>query len=307
MRLSDNTDSGGFSFPIWLRTGRLIRVDARWGAREVKFNPNHDPDTGRFTFADGAGATKSGQRPKAGIKAPSSDPKNSANYTVYKVKPGDTLTSIAASGTGVTATGLEWLNDKSDDRLQVGEEIKVPNQDFLDRGKAAFDKFNALSHYMSTHGGALPPDPAHPPSLVEQVFGPGSKVEKANGYTFDIDPEARTRLSYGQLTNGPVAPRSRTNRRAAGGDDRLDTDDGGHFIATRFNGPNAAFNHFAQDSNVNRGKYRALEDGWASDLRAGKHVSVSISASYPGRSKQPNNIFVEWSVSGRRYRRSFAN
>src|SRR5690606_10147677 len=38
------------AFSLWLRTGRL----PRWlkpAASEVKFNPWHDPDDGRFTFA----------------------------------------------------------------------------------------------------------------------------------------------------------------------------------------------------------------------------------------------------------------
>ena len=278
MRLSNTEDGGEFSFPIWLRTGRLIRADERWGAREVKFNPNHDPDTGRFTFADGAGISKQGERPKSGAKARSTDPKDSANYTNYKVKPGDTLTSIAATRSGVTPKSLESLNDKADDKLTVGEEIKVPNQDFVDEGKRAYDTYNALRNYMQTHGGALPPDVAHPPSLVEQAYGPGSKVEKANGYTYDVDPESRTRLVYGELTDGPVASRSRKNQSSAGGDDRRRTDDGGHFIASRFNGPSAAFNYFAQNSNFNRGAYRTLEDRWAGSLNAGRHVSVNIVA-----------------------------
>lgn len=37
----------GFSFTTWLRTGRMTWTDPRWRAREVKFNPNHDPKDGR--------------------------------------------------------------------------------------------------------------------------------------------------------------------------------------------------------------------------------------------------------------------
>lgn len=38
------------AFSFWLRTGRLPRW-AGGGTAEVKFNPWHDPDNGRFTFA----------------------------------------------------------------------------------------------------------------------------------------------------------------------------------------------------------------------------------------------------------------
>ena len=54
------------------------------------------------------------------------------------------------------------------------------------------------------------------------------------------------------------------------------TDDGGHYIARRFNGPTDAFNHFAQNANFNRGGYRALEDRWAKAIRDGKKVRVKI-------------------------------
>ena len=46
----------GFIFASWLRTGRVIRLDTMGGEREVKFNPNHDPKDGRFTFRNGGGA-----------------------------------------------------------------------------------------------------------------------------------------------------------------------------------------------------------------------------------------------------------
>ena len=37
------------AFSVWLRTGRLPRW-ARPAAPEIKYNPWHDPDDGRFTF-----------------------------------------------------------------------------------------------------------------------------------------------------------------------------------------------------------------------------------------------------------------
>lgn len=39
------------AFSIWLRTGRLPRVKGADGI-EIKFNPWHDPENGRFTFAN---------------------------------------------------------------------------------------------------------------------------------------------------------------------------------------------------------------------------------------------------------------
>lgn len=97
----------------------------------------------------------------------------------------------------------------------------------------------------------------------------------------------------GELTIVVTAPRSKVNRRRVGGADRRHSDDGGHFIAARFNGPSDAFNHFAQDASFNRGRYRAIEDQWANDLRRGKRVSVDIVAYYSGESKRPSSLSVE--------------
>jgi hypothetical protein len=92
--------------------------------------------------------------------------------------------------------------------------------------------------------------------------------------------------------------RSRISQSRAGGLERRTTDDGGHFIAARFNGPTAAFNHFAQDSNINRGKYRLLEDEWAREKRAGKRITVQIAPHFEGGSTRPSTIDVSWTVDG---------
>lgn len=63
---------------------------------------------------------------------------------------------------------------------------------------------------------------------------------------------------------------------------RRTSDDGGHYIAARFNGPTEAFNHFAQDGNFNLGGYRLLEDEWARDKRAGRAVMVKIVPQFGG-------------------------
>jgi hypothetical protein len=96
------------------------------------------------------------------------------------------------------------------------------------------------------------------------------------------------------------APRSRRSQRQAGRPDRRTTDDGGHYIAPRFGGPTEAFNHFAQDRNFNRGKYRTLEDQWARELRAGKRVDVRIIPSYEGSSRRPSFINVWFWIDGER-------
>jgi hypothetical protein len=121
-------------------------------------------------------------------------------------------------------------------------------------------------------------------------------------------PTCSTRLSVtGPLALASNQRRSRSAQAAAGGSDRLTTDDGGHYIAAPFNGPTDTFNHFAQDANFNRGGYRVLEDRWAQDIKAGKQVYVSITPRYDGSTRWPATIHVVFSVNGQRSLRDFPN
>ena len=128
-----------------------------------------------------------------------------------------------------------------------------------------------------------------------------------NGYRFAIDAEGRTREVTGRLTLGQAGSRSRTEQARAGVPDRLTSDDGGHYIAARFNGPKEAFNHFAQDRNFNRSTYLKLENEWARDIRKGNSVTVDIAPVYSGRSIRPDSIVVDWKIGNAMKRLRFAN
>jgi hypothetical protein len=129
----------------------------------------------------------------------------------------------------------------------------------------------------------------------------------SNGYIYQIDPQERTRRVSGNLMLAKVPLRSRSAQRRAGGSDRRVSDDGGHYIAARFNGPTEAFNHFAQDANFNRGDYRLLEDEWARDKRAGRAVSVKIVPQFDGGSARPSTINVWWTVDNSKNSARFSN
>ena len=149
----------------------------------------------------------------------------------------------------------------------------------------------STSAAVSSDSNAHRPKPASP--IVQTIH--------ANGYAFALDAQHRTRTVTGTLTNGPRSKRSRSMQSGAGRPDRLPTDDGGHYIATRFNGPREKFNHFAQDSNVNRGRYRALENDWARDLGHGKKVVVDIRPRFKNASARPYRIDVIWHTNGRKH------
>lgn len=120
-----------------------------------------------------------------------------------------------------------------------------------------------------------------------------------NGYDYAIDRSGRTRRVSGPITLANH-PRSRSAQAAAGGADRRPTDDGGHYIAARFNGPSDAFNHFVQDSNFNRSEYRLLENQWARAKRSGMSVAVAITPKFVGDSQRPDQIDVIFWINGNR-------
>ena len=299
------------AFEIYLRTALLS--DGCSEPVEVKFNPWHDPKNGRFTFA-GQGNSSGGGTQSNGSSSTARkrnfgqfSPRNPRNYTTDSVRRGETLTSIAATRKGLRASDLAWLNDMhANQPLRVGQQLKLPNQNYLDAGRTARQKLLGLAYYMDTHDRHLPPDVANPPSIETQIEAQGVRSISKNGYGFDVDALSRTRHVAGEIRLEPES-RSRTNQANAGGSDRRGTDEGGHYIAARFNGPRDWFNHFAQDANFNRGAYRALEDQWAKAVRSGKGFFVDIVPQYQGTSKRPYKLIINWISGGREATAQFRN
>lgn len=146
------------AFEVYLRTGRRFR------SLEVKFNPWHDPDDGRFTFAGtghyfprgsggfgGGGASGDWQDQRL-------NPKNRRNHTIYVVKQGDTLARIAKLRNGLSGAQLAWLNNiQNVNSLRVGQRLMLPNRAYLDAGRRARLNVLDLAFYMDTHGGRCRP------------------------------------------------------------------------------------------------------------------------------------------------------
>jgi hypothetical protein len=318
------------AFAIYLRTGYRAAPGI-----ELKFNPWHDTGNGRFTFVgqgryygnghvaqevpqrDREAAAKDIHDAYGGRRVPSTrdpyvpdygdaSPWHPANWKVYTVGPGDSLTSIARMRKGLTVDDLAWFNRIPIGKLRVGQTLMLPTQRSLDDGRDAYQKSLALILYTSTHGNKSPPIAAKLPSIEEQINETRSRISK-NGYQYELDFLLRTKRVTGTLVLNPKQGRDRKVQSAAGGSDRLATDHGGHFIARRFNGPMDAFNHFAQDSSFNMEDYASLERGWAAQMRAGHQVKVDIRASYVKASLRPSMITVQYWVDGHYKIRYFSN
>ncbi len=143
-------------------------------------------------------------------------------------------------------------------------------------------------------------------------FGESSAVkiarqEERNGYTYTIDELNRTTRVEAELVSNPAQGRSAKAQLQAGGPDRLATDEGGHYIGRRFNGPLDELNHFAQDRNLNRSAYKTMENKWQRALDRGSAVRVTITAEYLEGSLRPNQLEVFYTIDGLAYRRKFVN
>ncbi|MET4663864.1 DNA/RNA non-specific endonuclease [Sphingomonas sp. PvP056] len=315
------------AFSVWLRTGRWPTVTPSGGV-EVKFNPWHDPADGRFTFAgsgraygrsDGNGASSGGRsgsggslaarsagapqsrtpedrhKPRA-VPGPNSQSKISrpAATSPRTAKPNPNLKN-GSTGAGFTGGGggrfggggassrEPWINDP-EKQLQVSDSTIAAGKQQTAESKTRLEERSGFSN-----------------------SAPQMHSEVRNGYEYQIDDKGRTRNVSGALVLAGKQVRSRTAQAQAGGVERKPTDDGGHYVAARFNGPTEAFNHFAQNANFNRGGYRVLEDEWARDKRTGRTVTVRIVPQFDGGSVRPSVIDVWWRVDGKEKSAKFPN
>lgn len=259
------------AFEIYLRTGRRVTGPA---VLETKFNPWHDPEDGRFTFAGQGryfGSTRARSRSdNNGFGGGGSFGGGGAGGSWSENSP-HSFRGGSSGGGGATGS---WPPPAQRPSPKRGSPRLATTSESVRRSAPVRSE-------------------------------PRLTVRK-NGYEFSIDAHARPRRVSGQLRLQPQS-RSRRAQANAGKPDRRGTDDGGHFIAARFNGPREWFNHFAQDANFNRGVYRVLEDRWAKAVRAGKRVFVDIVPHYRGTSMRPYKLIVTSIIDGKRRVADFPN
>lgn len=270
--MSDRPITGMSAFSYWLRTGRYVSLQWRDGI-QVKFNPWHDPRNGQFTFA------------------------NSGTFYDFRGGGGQ------FGGGGATGS---WPRPA---RPKVARKAPI-----LPRAQPSARKPSvaplatpAPSDQPASGANATPPKPKPTRRRMGQPKADdGLRHVMRNGYQYDIDSLGRTRQVSGPVTV-TSQNRSRAGQLRAGGADRRLTDDGGHYIAARLNGPPDDFNLFAQDRNFNRGAYRVLENIWAKAKFEGHSVAVKITPAFEGVDKRPVRICVTYWIDGAINRQDFSN
>jgi hypothetical protein len=257
------------AFGDYLRTGVVAVAEPAADDVEVKFNPWHDPENGRFTF--------------------------SGRGRYFAANAGGTWAGGGFTGGGgggfggAGATGYWYDPEPRYPEPRRSRPVHPPRRKPPEPRKPV---------------PARPPVRLPPPVAKPTVAVPATRARPAerwqpviaNGYKFELDAGKRMRHLTGTVTRNPDQVRSRSSQARAGGPDRRPTDHGGHYIARRFNGPTEAFNHFAQDANFNKSAYAAMENQWERASRAGRKVLIDIVPHYVGLSQRPYEIVVMFTI-----------
>lgn len=126
-----------------------------------------------------------------------------------------------------------------------------------------------------------------------------------NGYKYSTDELGRVTRVKGELSR-KQADRNSYQQAVAGRADRADTDQGGHLVASIFNGPGDRINLVAMDGNLNQGAWKKMENEFADALKDGKSVEVDIAAIY-GTSSRPDDFVVNAVIDGKPKSYMFTN
>jgi YD repeat-containing protein len=144
-----------------------------------------------------------------------------------------------------------------------------------------------------------------PAELNTSSFHPNSTYV-VNGYTYRTDSEGRVISVEGTLSS-QRADRNGYQQRKIGRSSGVEGDQGGHLIASIFNGPGDRLNIVPMDGNLNMGRWRSMERSWAEAQKAGQTVSVNMEAVYRGNSTRPTSFNVIYHIDGVAGRQSFRN
>lgn len=119
---------------------------------------------------------------------------------------------------------------------------------------------------------------------------------ESNGYHYETDRYGRISSCEGNLRLED-GKRNTAHQAKAGGEYRMETDEGGHLIGRRFGGSEKVDNIVPMDHDLNHGEYDKLEDEWANELERDNQVNVKIRCRYLGESTRPTEFVVKTKVT----------
>jgi filamentous hemagglutinin len=109
--------------------------------------------------------------------------------------------------------------------------------------------------------------------------------------------------TWRRLSTRPPGNATATSRVSPGREYRLEIDQGGHLVATRFGGPGEGINLVPMSRELNgagQNNWYAMESDWAKTLDTDPppEIKVKIDLDYPGGSKRPESFTVGYTVDG---------
>ncbi|MGC6378209.1 hemagglutinin repeat-containing protein [Bisgaard Taxon 45] len=128
---------------------------------------------------------------------------------------------------------------------------------------------------------------------------PNTIYKLSNGHQYKTDELGRVSEAKGNLKL-EKSDRNTYQQRMAGGECRLETDCGGHLLASMFGGAGEGLNLVAMDGMLNgvKGKWYQMEMQWKRALEKGQKVEVSIKPIYDGNGKRPHEFSIEQNING---------
>jgi|GEM_PF-4773038 len=91
------------------------------------------------------------------------------------------------------------------------------------------------------------------------------------------------------------AERLRHNPKTPG---KIKGDHAGHLFGDRFGGSPELDNLVSQTSKINLSEFKTIENLWAREIVAGRHVEVKIKINYTGEELRPTFFVIEWEING---------
>ncbi|MCX7569202.1 DNA/RNA non-specific endonuclease [Tumebacillus sp. DT12] len=134
----------------------------------------------------------------------------------------------------------------------------------------------------------------------KKVLKPNVEYTTPSGHTYRTDDQGRIIKAEGKLSLG-FGKRNNHAQKVAGREDRLPDDDGGHLIASIFEGSGSLDNLVSMNGNLNKGEWKKLENMWAKQLDNGRTVEVQVIPKYFGDSQRPDRFEIKYKIGGGRW------
>ncbi|WP_372436406.1 DNA/RNA non-specific endonuclease [Vibrio metschnikovii] len=199
---------------------------------------------------------------------------NSVDKNVIDQNTSDKLYALAEAGVATPAQIKQGLDDDSFSALEPGQ-------------KGSWNK--ELNQDLKANHSYLVGD------YLYETDNDG-RVKRVSG---ELNLDKRDRNTYQQGKSAKIE----------GIKDGLSDDDGGHLIASIFDGAGEQINYAPMNSNLNRGAWKCMENEWAAALKENppKKVKVNIRPVYGEDQKRPSKFIVDYTIDGKPYKKRFNN